>query len=462
MRFAPAFVLAAALAAPAFAQTDTSFTYQGRLTSSGTPYTGPLEVIAFLYADATGPTQLANTPSQLVNADSGVFTINLDFNPLVLAGAPRWVELAVRVPPSLTYTNLSPRQPVTRSPYSIQTRGIFVGLDNSVGIGTLSPVARLDLRSSNSSVQYLESIAPGGTWFRIQNTSGVNPTWAIEATGATSPAGGGKFNLGTNSGQFNTSFLTLIPTGRVGINNPNPAVRLHVNRVNDSIEVARFADPNDLSQLRFNATSFTGQIQAWDGSVDVPSALYLNPTGGRVGINIASGATGTLDVAGSVRARGGTPGSSGSNQNGYAFRAPGDNDSGLFSLGDGQVSVFVNSVEQVRFSTTGVNLATGTAINFGDGTSIDTNRIVATRANVSIDIAPLPAGGRLAVAVTMNGVVPGDVIVFSPSTTDFPFPLIPFSVGCNAANQVRLLVQNPGATTVDAPPFTASFVAIRP
>lgn len=67
-------------------------------------------------------------------------------------------------------------------------------------------------------------------------------------------------------------------------------------------------------------------------------------------------ATATLEVGGGVLARGGAPGGSGVLNNGYAFSAGGDNDSGLFSLDNNSISLFANSVERVQVNDNGVQV----------------------------------------------------------------------------------------------------------
>ena len=72
---------------------------------------------------------------------------------------------------------------------------------------------------------------------------------------------------------------------------------------------------------------------------------------------------GKITAAG-IRARGGAPGLNGVDNNGYAFQGNGgDNDSGLFSTGDGAVSLFVNNTEQLKVTEGGVEIATTTKIN---------------------------------------------------------------------------------------------------
>jgi hypothetical protein len=63
----------------------------------------------------------------------------------------------------------------------------------------------------------------------------------------------------------------------------------------------------------------------------------------------------SIRVNGGVLARGGAPGLNGANKNGYAFTGNnGDKDSGLFSTGDGKVSLYANNTEVLAVTPTNV------------------------------------------------------------------------------------------------------------
>lgn len=62
-------------------------------------------------------------------------------------------------------------------------------------------------------------------------------------------------------------------------------------------------------------------------------------------------------MAQGVLASGGAPGVNGVDKNGYAFTGNnGDNDSGLFSTQDGEVSLYVNNVEKLEVHATGATV----------------------------------------------------------------------------------------------------------
>lgn len=73
---------------------------------------------------------------------------------------------------------------------------------------------------------------------------------------------------------------------------------------------------------------------------------------------------GNVQVHGAVLARGGAPGLNGANKNGFAFSGnSGDNDSGMFSTGDGKVSLYANNTEIVAVTPSNVQVNTSMTAN---------------------------------------------------------------------------------------------------
>ena len=105
--------------------------------------------------------------------------------------------------------------------------------------------------------------------------------------------------------------------------------------------------------------------------------------------NTALPATASMQVTGGVLARGGAPAVNGANNNGYAFSGNnGDNDSGLFSTADGQVSMYTNDTERLQANTTGVqvtgNLGATGALNIGGNlTATGTTLIIDDNLNLT-------------------------------------------------------------------------------
>ena len=126
----------------AFAGGSTALTYQGRLLDAGEPANGTFSVDFGLWDDPFVGSQIGSTVTFIsLPISDGLFTVEIDFGANAFENSGRWLEISVDGVP------LTPRQPITRAPYSIQTRGIYVDADEHVGIGTTSPQAALHATS---------------------------------------------------------------------------------------------------------------------------------------------------------------------------------------------------------------------------------------------------------------------------------------------------------------------------
>ncbi len=137
-------LVAIALAAIATAEPlSTAFTYQGEIGQSGSPLNGSADFQFSLHDALAGGAQVGSTLSlNGVIVTDGVFAALLDFGVDVFNGEARYLQIAVRAPAgSGSFTTLSPRVNVTPTPYSLQTRGIFVDSFENVTIGSASPPA---------------------------------------------------------------------------------------------------------------------------------------------------------------------------------------------------------------------------------------------------------------------------------------------------------------------------------
>jgi hypothetical protein len=99
----------------------TAFTYQGVLFEQGAPANSTNDLAFALFNTASGGLPL--TATNFVNdlaVTNGQFSITLDFGAGFFTGADRWLNIAVRPGDSTgAYTNLSPRQKITPTPYAI-------------------------------------------------------------------------------------------------------------------------------------------------------------------------------------------------------------------------------------------------------------------------------------------------------------------------------------------------------
>jgi hypothetical protein len=115
------------------------FTYQGRLTDEGVPSNGTYELEFKLFDAASGGTQqpqpspvtIQFTGAQAVAVVNGLFTVQLDFGADAFPGAARYLEIGVRHAGDSTFTTLSPRQPISSTPYAIRSASAATATDFS-------------------------------------------------------------------------------------------------------------------------------------------------------------------------------------------------------------------------------------------------------------------------------------------------------------------------------------------
>ena len=124
------------------------WTYQGRLEQTGSPLNGFVDFEFRLYDAITIGNQVGPTRTRPnVQVVNGLFTVKVDFDVNVFQGDARWLDISVRSPHdpgnTVPYTQLSPRQELTATPYALQTRGLYADEVGNVGIGTNNPQNRL-------------------------------------------------------------------------------------------------------------------------------------------------------------------------------------------------------------------------------------------------------------------------------------------------------------------------------
>jgi hypothetical protein len=143
----------------------TAFIYQGRLNDSGAPATGSYDLRFAIYDSTNSPGTLIAGPltNSATAVSNGLFTVNLDFGPGVFIGPARWLDIGVRTNGSAgAFTVLSPRQPLTPTPYAIfaNTASNVTGIVPSTGVaGTYGNVVAFN----NPANQFVGSFTGNGT-----------------------------------------------------------------------------------------------------------------------------------------------------------------------------------------------------------------------------------------------------------------------------------------------------------
>ncbi|MCA9870802.1 MAG: hypothetical protein KDH90_25960 [Anaerolineae bacterium] len=197
------------------APVSTVFTYQGRLTDSGSPANGAYDLRFSLFDAASSGAQIGSTQTlNDVAVTDGYFTVSLDFGATVFQGAARWIQVEVRPGASTgSYTNLSPRTSLAGVPYALSLRPGAVVNTSQVNV----PALNLGAPNANSNalvatgngdgyaVIYAEdqSTAGGyGVFGRSTSGTGVHgesTTWA-GVWGESEDASG---VVGVSAGQYN-------------------------------------------------------------------------------------------------------------------------------------------------------------------------------------------------------------------------------------------------------------------
>ncbi len=105
----------------------TAFTYQGQLRNNGSPANGSYDFQFMVFNSSASGTQQGPTLTTNATAVSnGLFTVTLDFGG-VFPGANRWLDISVRTNGSSQFFELTPRQPLTPTPYAITAGSVAPG-----------------------------------------------------------------------------------------------------------------------------------------------------------------------------------------------------------------------------------------------------------------------------------------------------------------------------------------------
>ncbi|MDB6137436.1 MAG: hypothetical protein JWO94_508 [Verrucomicrobiaceae bacterium] len=175
------------------------------------------------------------------------------------------------------------------------------------------------------------------------------------------------FGYGSSAAMSET--MRIKGNGNVGIGTNTPAYKLTVN---GTINGAGLYLPNSAGPDT-NYVGTTGNFIAFGHAgvsedfigyknntfffKDSPGGETSDPDvviGGKLAVGLSTNPTASLQVNGGILARGGAPGGSGANNNGFAFIGNGgDNDSGMFSDSDGIIEFYTNSNEKVRIDGNG-------------------------------------------------------------------------------------------------------------
>lgn len=301
------FAILAAFCITAAAQA-TEFTYQGQMTTSGSPATGNHDFEFALFDAVSGGTQVGSTIGLTgIAVTNGIFSAKLDFGNQ-FPGAGRFLEIRVRPTGSGTFTTLTPRQAINSAPYSVKslnsntadtanTATTAANISNPLagdvtGIQSNTSVVRLRGRTVASTLpnngQVLKFNATNSQWEPANDEtatpgSGGTITGVTAGTGLTGGGTTGSVTLAIAPGGVNTAQLadgSVTDAKVVAVNASKVAGTL----ANASIPGANVTGIVPAATNAVNAVNFAGTL-----SGDV--------TGTQAATAIANGAVTTTKIS---------------------------------------------------------------------------------------------------------------------------------------------------------------------
>ncbi len=159
-----------------------AFTYQGELKQAGTAANGVYDFQFELFSAAAGGVSVSVTLAvNNVTVDEGLFTTILDFGDSPFTGEAVFLEIDVKEDSAPTFTTLAPRQPLTVTPYSIQSEFVAVDgvssasiINNSVSADDIAANAVGTSEIINTQVQQrVTGTCPAGQAISTVNQSGT-------------------------------------------------------------------------------------------------------------------------------------------------------------------------------------------------------------------------------------------------------------------------------------------------
>jgi hypothetical protein len=259
---------------------SSAFTYQGKLTDGGTAANGQYDLTFRLFDAAAGGSQIGpDVVRDDVQVTTGIFTVNLDFgtSPFTTATG-NFLEISVRAGASTgVFISLAPLQPITSSPYAVQTiRAQSSALaDDSVQLGGVNAnqyVQTTDPRMSDARTP----TAGSDNYIQNQNASAQTGDFNIAGNGTV----GGSFSASgvtTSSIGSPAGILSILGTGTDILSINRRVTALNEFRANSGI-LTHSIDNSAAANLFFGSNTATSVQIGGTGTLanPGPDAIRLN------------------------------------------------------------------------------------------------------------------------------------------------------------------------------------------
>ena len=166
------------LPAAALAQ-GTAFTYQGRLNTAGSPANGNYDFAFTLWSTNSGGSQIGGAfTNARVEVANGLFTVMLDFGSGIYTGQSVWLQVNVETNGVGPYVPLTPRQPLTPTPYSVYAASAGGVTNASISAGQLNTLGAPSMGQvlifNGSNLEWTNSV-PGGSGWSLTGNAGTTP-----------------------------------------------------------------------------------------------------------------------------------------------------------------------------------------------------------------------------------------------------------------------------------------------
>lgn len=215
---------------------QTAFTYQGKLADGGTAANGNYDLQFALFDSPTDGTQISTTQTLTgVSVSAGIFTVSLDFGANAFNGASRYLEIGARPGGSGSFITLSPRQPISSTPYAV--RSVSAATADGLSLSCVGCVTSAQIQSVQGS--QVTGVVAGGQVSGTIPVASVPPGSASYVQNGTGQQASSNFNIsgdGTAGGTLSGNVVSATTRFSLG---GFPVLRIS-GPSNDSLGVGRF------------------------------------------------------------------------------------------------------------------------------------------------------------------------------------------------------------------------------